>query len=234
MGGQRCPNTNLIDKQIVIITGGNGGIGIEICKALAGRSAHIILACKDVEKAEKIIQIIKKEIKYSIAKDCVIIAKYLDLRSFDNVKRFVKDFMNEYERLDILINNAGIIFHPNEKTIDGFEIHLQVNYLSHFLLTHLLINHLKKSHNGRIINVSAHAHATAKICYDDPLNIGTWSTNFHPREAFAHSKLAIVLSTRYMAKLLKGNNNYSLFLECIDMINPHNILCTLHRFCIIL
>lgn len=107
----------------------------------------------------------------------------------------------DYSKIDILINNAGITFHPYKKTADGFETHLQVNYLSHFLLTYLLIPMLKKSKQGRIINVAAHAYATGKMSIDDPLSI---LSTFHPRDAFAHSKLAIVLSNKKLAKVLKS------------------------------
>jgi NAD(P)-dependent dehydrogenase (short-subunit alcohol dehydrogenase family) len=92
------------------------------------------------------------------------------------------------------------------KTSDGFETHLQVNYLGHFLLTHLLTPMLKKSKQGRIINVSAHAYASGSICIDDPLGITNLAPQFQPRDAFAHSKLTIVLWTRKLAKLLKSSS----------------------------
>lgn len=236
MSGQRCPNDNQIRDQIVIVTGGSTGIGYEIAKALAGRGGRVILACRNLEAAEKAAAVIKRELSCQILKDkqkdaktrtttndvttteesttdadadgenmfCVE-ARYLDLRSFDNVRRFARKIMAEFERIDILINNAGVIFDPTKtNTTDGFEHHLQVNYMAPFLLSHLLVPHLKKSENGRIINVSAHAHASAKIDYDDPLNVGTWATKFHPRDAFSHSKLAVLLATRWMAKQLKG------------------------------
>jgi retinol dehydrogenase 13 len=85
------------------------------------------------------------------------------------------------------------------------ETHLQVNYLGHFLLSQLLLPMLKKSFQGRIINVSAHAYAAAKMTEEDPLNIGTWAPPYHARDAFSHSKLCIVLATRHLAKELKGS-----------------------------
>jgi hypothetical protein len=111
---------------------------------------------------------------------------------------------SEYEKIDILINCAGLTFHPFEKTTDNFETHLQVNYLGHFLLSQLLLPLLNKSFQGRIINVSAHAYASAKMDTDDTLNLGTWAPTYHPRDAFAHSKLCILLATRKLAKELKG------------------------------
>lgn len=198
MGGQMCPARNNIQNLIVIVTGASDGIGLEIVKDLCSRGAHIIMACRDEEKTENVKKLILK--KQSNAK---LEFRYLDLKSFDCVKRFIKNIDKDFNKIDILINNAGIIFHPEEKTVDGFEIHLQVNYLSHFMLTHFLLEKLKKSDQGRIINVTAHAYEKGKMQIDDPLNIGTWSTVMHPRDAYAHSKLAVVLSTQYLAEKLK-------------------------------
>lgn len=228
MSGQRCPNDNQIKDQIVIITGGNTGIGYEIAKALAGRGGRIILACRNMQAGQKAANVIKRELGCRIvttptsSQDAnnssnstattanindkfFVEVRYLDLRSFDSVHRFARNIMTEFQRVDILINNAGVIFEPaNTTTTDGFEQHLQVNYMSHFLLSHLLLPHLRRSANGRIINVSAHAHAAAKMDFDDPLNVGTWAVKFHARDSFSHSKLAIILATRWMARELKG------------------------------
>lgn len=98
------------------------------------------------------------------------------------------------------------------KTADGFETHLQVNYLGHFLLTHLLIPMLNKSKQARIINVTAHAYSAGRMCIDDPLAITNLAPEFHPRDAFAHSKLAINLWTRKMSKILSDT---SLTINCL-------------------
>ncbi|XP_037816887.1 retinol dehydrogenase 13 [Lucilia sericata] len=234
MSGQRCPNDNQIKDQIVIITGGNTGIGYEIAKALAGRGGRIILACRNMQEGEKAARVIKRELGCTVIvpvrpklpqddnsvntntttalatqttkmnEKFFVEVRYLDLRSFDSVHRFARNITREFERVDILINNAGVIFAPAHiTTIDGFEQHLQVNYLSHFLLSHLLLGHLRKSANGRIINVTAHAYAAGKMDFDDPLNVGTWSVQYHARDAFSHSKLAVLLATRWMARELK-------------------------------
>ncbi|GAB0095153.1 retinol dehydrogenase 13 [Sergentomyia squamirostris] len=194
MGGQRCPSENKIDGLVVVMTGGTGGIGWEVCKEVCSRSGHIILACRNMEKAEKMIRTLKK-----LQPNAVIEPIYMDLKSFDCVRRFVKTIESKFSQIDILINNAGLMFHPFEKTVDGYEMHLQCNYLGHFLLTILLLPLLHKSRQGRIINVSAHAHTTAKMDYEDPLNIGPWATPYHPRDAFAHAKLACILVTRHLA-----------------------------------
>lgn len=112
-----------------------------------------------------------------------------------------------HRAIDGLINQAGIMCNPFELSDDGYEMHLQVNYLGHFLLTALLLPLLNKSAQGRVVNVSAHAYQSGKIALDDPLNVDTLEVNgeasFHARHAFSHSKMAVLLTTRYLAKRAK-------------------------------
>lgn len=157
------------------------------------------MAAKDMTKAQEAVDVVKKE-----HPSATIELRYLDLKSFDCVKRFAKSIIKDFEKVDVLINNAGIIFNRFDKTVDCFESHLQVNYLSHFLLSSLLLPLLKSAVNGRIINVAAHAYATGKMDIDDPLNTGQWAPAYHHRDAFAHSKLCVVLASMHMANVLKG------------------------------
>ncbi|XP_037720521.1 retinol dehydrogenase 13 [Drosophila subpulchrella] len=216
MSGQRCPNDNQINEQIVVVTGGSGGIGFEIAQALAGRGGRIILACRNLKAGERAAAIIKRELGCRTplrsaddnpADRYFVEARYLDLCSLRSVHHFAGQLMAEFERIDVLVHNAGVVFANTQvPTEDGFERHSQVNYLAPFLLTHLLMPHLQRSDQGRIIFVSAHAHQGAKIDFDDPLNVGTWSVRFHAREAFAHSKLCVLLATRWLARELKGTS----------------------------
>ncbi|KAH8418047.1 hypothetical protein KR222_010946 [Zaprionus bogoriensis] len=214
MSGQRCPNDNQIKEQIVVVTGGNSGIGFEIAKALGARGGRIILACRNMTVGERAAAIIKRELgchtptkpgdTISPAERYFVEARELDLCSLQSVHRFAARLMAEFERIDVLVNNAGIVFGDTRlPTADGFEPHCQVNYLAPLLLTQLLLPHLRKSQQGRIIFVAAHAHQAAKIDFDDPLNVGTWAVKFHARDAFAHSKLAVILATRWLARELK-------------------------------
>lgn len=190
------------------------GIGSEIVKELSHRGGHIIMCCRNVENGEKV----KQQVMKCVPKARIDV-RQLDLCSFENVRGFVKSIgeknleklskfneiillESDYSKVDILINNAGVTFHPFKKTCDGFETHLQVNYLSHFLMTHLLMPLLKKSKQGRVINVSAHAYATGKMNIDDPLCISNLAPAFHPRDAFSHSKLSTIMWTRKLASVL--------------------------------
>lgn len=101
--------------------------------------------------------------------------------------------------------------HPFELSEDGFEMHLQVNYLGHFLLSVLLLPLLNRSAQGRIVNVSAHSYQSGHIAADDPLNVDSLEINgeesYHARHAFSHSKLAVILGTRYLAQQLAGKKS---------------------------
>lgn len=118
-----------------------------------------------------------------------------------NCFSFVRILDNE-NKIDILINNAGVAFQDFEKTGDGFEIHLATNYLGHFLLTHLLLPKLKKAEAARIINVSAQAHYVGDLCLND-LNL---EDNYSYNKAFSQSKLALVMMARHMEKILRGES----------------------------
>uniref|UniRef100_A0A182QHZ1 Ketoreductase domain-containing protein n=1 Tax=Anopheles farauti TaxID=69004 RepID=A0A182QHZ1_9DIPT len=204
MGGQPCPNTNTVPGRVCVVTGATGGIGREVCRELVRRQVrHLVVACRQPEQGDALCAALRKE-----APDCTYEVVPLDLRSFDSVRRFVRQVQNSHRTLDALVNCAGVIFPPGGRTADGFEQHLQCNFLSHFLLTQLLLPELSRSpHGGRIVHVSAHGYTAAKITdRDDPLNLQ--QPLGAGRDAFAHSKLAIVMAGRVLAKQLarEGSN----------------------------
>lgn len=198
------------------------GIGFEVTKELCLRGAHVIVAARDMKKAEQTVALIKKK-----QPSATLETRYLDLKSFDCVRRFAKTIAKDFDKVDVLINNAGIIFNKFDKTVDSFESHLQVNYLSHFMLSSLLLPLLKNAVNGRIINMSAHAYASGKIDIDDPLNTGQWAPAYHHRDAFAHSKLCILLASKHLAKELKGLVSDHKWIHCHILMN---FSFNFHRF----
>lgn len=170
--------------RVAIVTGANIGLGYETALALAKKEFTVILACRTLSKAKDAMKSINEEVPGA---DLQIIL--LDLMSLDSVRSFAKEFSASYERLDLLIENAGIMAVPFAKTEEGFESQLGVNYLAHFLLTNLLFPVIKKTAGSRIITLSSMAHKAGKIDFDN-LN----SQNSYSKwPAYSQSKLACLM-----------------------------------------
>jgi NAD(P)-dependent dehydrogenase (short-subunit alcohol dehydrogenase family) len=170
--------------KIVIVTGANSGIGYEAASALALKGAAVMMACRSLEKGETAAaQIRSQEPKGEIT------LKQLDLADLSSVRRFAEAFLAEYQQLDILINNAGVMATPYRKTADGFEMQFGTNHLGHFLLTGLLIDLLRKTPKSRVVTVSSYAHLLGKINFDD-LNS---EKGYQKWLAYGQSKLANLL-----------------------------------------
>lgn len=184
-----------LDGKTVLITGANTGIGKETAKDLAKRGARIIMACRDMEKADAAL---KEVIEASGNQDVVI--KKLDLADSKSIKEFAQTINTEEKQVNILINNAGVMVCPYGKTADGFEMQIGVNHMGHFLLTFLLMDLIKKSSPARIINVSSMAHKWGTINIDD-IN---GEKSYDKSKAYSQSKLANILFTRCLAKQLEG------------------------------
>lgn len=168
--------------KVILVTGGNIGLGYESVKMLSAKGAEVILACRNMTKGEyaksKILQ------KYKSAKIEVL---KLDLASLDSIRKFSELVKSKYSKLDILINNAGVMWCPYKKTTDNFELQLGTNHLGHFALTGLLFDLLKKTKNSRIVNISSGAHHMGEINFDDLM----WEKRiYNKREAYAQSKIA--------------------------------------------
>ncbi|CAL1535679.1 unnamed protein product [Lymnaea stagnalis] len=184
-----------LNGKTVIITGANTGIGKETAKDLARRGGRIILACRDIERANQA----RDEIIQETDNNNVVVYK-LDLASFDSIREFCKKFNETEERLDILINNAGVMMCPRMLTQDGLEMQIGVNHFGHFLLTNLLLDKLKQSAPSRIVIVSSTMHITGKINFED-INSDKYYSSV---SAYAQSKLANILHMRGLMKRLVG------------------------------
>lgn len=189
--------TNRIDGKVVIITGCNTGIGKKTALELAKRGGIVYMACRDSVKCEEARQEIIAESK----NECVY-NKVLDLNSLQSVRDFVESFLKEHNTLDILVNNAGIMATPKTYTKDGFESHIGVNHLGHFLLTDLLLDALKKSESGRIVVVSSILYLAGRISKQD-INR---DKSYNKYTAYAQSKLANILFAKQLAVKLKDTN----------------------------
>lgn len=203
LAGGMCRSKARLDGKTVLITGANTGIGKETALDMARRGARVILACRDMTRA----RIAADEIRQQSGNGNVVVKK-VDLSSLQSVRDLARDVEENEDRLDILINNAGIMMCPKWKTQDGFEMQFGVNHLGHFLLTNCLLDLLKKSSPSRIVIVSSLAHERGRIHFDD-IN---FDKSYSSDKSYYQSKLANVLFARELASRLQGTgvNVYSL------------------------
>jgi NAD(P)-dependent dehydrogenase (short-subunit alcohol dehydrogenase family) len=183
-----------MDKPICLITGATDGIGKVTATALARKGYAVVLAARNEAKAatvarEMVSSTGNRDVDYLTA----------DLRSLGQLHRLTEMFTLRYPRLDVLINNAGIVMPQRVLTEDGYETTFQVNYLSQFYLTHLLLNELTKSPQGRVINLSSSVYRAGKF---DPDNLQS-ERGFSTIGAYAASKLLVLLFTIELAHRLK-------------------------------
>lgn len=184
-----------MDGKVVLITGANTGIGKETALDLARRGAKVYLACRDVMRGEQARRdIIARTSNHNVFN------RVLDLASLSSIRRFVEQFYSEENRLDVLINNAGVMMCPKTYTEDGLEMQMAVNHWGHFLLTNLLMRMLVSCPSSRIINVTCKAYANGVL---DRHNLNS-ERSYCKREAYDQSKLAVVLFNRMLSKKLYG------------------------------
>lgn len=185
------------DGRIIIVTGANTGLGYETALTLAKKGAKVIMACRNLSKAN----LAKKEIEKEMPTADLEVME-IDLSSLNSVRNFAKEYMSKYDRLDVLINNAGVMMPPYTKTEDGFELQLGANYLGHFLLTGLLLDTILKSQHSRIVTLSSIAHKNGKINFDDLQSEKKYSASV----AYSQSKLACLMFTFELQRRLEKQN----------------------------
>ena len=191
-----------VSGNVYIVTGGNSGVGFETVTQLARQGAEVVLACRRLEAGQEA----KARVESLGVKGKVSILG-LDLSSLESVRGFVQEFQKKYQRLDGLVNNAGIMNPPHSKTRDGFELQFGTNHLGHFLLTELLLGTLKNTHGARVVNLSSCFHDKAmgregRIDFED---LHYDRKKYDGWEAYAQSKLANLLHARHLALRLKGS-----------------------------
>ena len=201
--GGHCFNTSRLDGKTVIVTGCNTGIGFQTVLNLSKRGARVIMACRNMKLASKAASEVRNK-----TMGCVVVYN-LDLSSLRSVRECAQEIIECERRIDILINNAGVMVCPYEETEDGFEMQMATNHLGHFLFTNLLLDKMISNAPSRIINVSSLAHEFGAIDLND-LNYDNRS--YSRVGAYAQSKLANILFTRELAKRLEGTGvtTYSL------------------------
>jgi NAD(P)-dependent dehydrogenase (short-subunit alcohol dehydrogenase family) len=181
--------------KVCIITGSNSGIGKETALALAGMNATVVMAVRNQEKGE----IAKKEISEK-TENRMTDLMICDLASLTSIRNFAKEFAAKYDRLDVLINNAGVVMNNRQTTVDGFERNFAVDYLGPVLLTHELLPLLKSSAPSRIINLSSGLYKSGKIDFDDLQS----EKHYNGMQAYRNAKLMILMFTYELARRLEG------------------------------
>ena len=182
-------------QKVALVTGSTSGLGHELALRLGSMGMHVVVHGRNRERGMEVVQ--------AITSEGVGSARFYraDLASFEQVREFGEAVLQDYERLDVLINNAGIASTPNGRALseDGHELIFQVNHLSHFLLTQTLLPRLLESAPSRIVNVSSGAQQP--IDFDDVM----LKNGFSGGRAYAQSKLAQVLFTFDLAEELEGS-----------------------------
>ncbi len=186
-----------LKNKVVIVTGGNSGIGYYGIEHFLGLGATVVMASRSKDRAEEAIKNLRKQ---SLPGKVQFIG--LDLMSLASVDQFVKTFQEKFQQLDILVNNAGIMFGEYQTTVDGFESQMATNHFGHFALTAKLLPLLISS-SGRIVNISSIAHRRGDIDFKN-LNYQKPKT-YSPWGAYSRSKLANLLFTYELDRRLKAN-----------------------------
>lgn len=171
--------------QTAFITGGASGLGQETARAMAAKGAHVILAARDQAKLDQAAATIREQTGSDQVETIC-----LDLASLDSVRAGAKEATERFEKIDLLINNAGVMACPQSATADGFEMQFGTNHLGHFALTNGLLPLVKKGSGKRIVNLSSRGHHFDQVHMDDP--------NFETREyekwaSYGQSKTANIL-----------------------------------------
>ncbi|MBN2766427.1 MAG: SDR family NAD(P)-dependent oxidoreductase [Paludibacteraceae bacterium] len=173
---------------IIIVTGGNSGLGLASVKAYAEKGAEVIMACRSVLRGKEARKLLLKELPKAKVK-----VMELDLSNFWSIRMFVTDFKKDYSQLDILLNNAGVMMTPYTQTKDGVELQQSTNYFGHYALTGLLLDLLIATPASRVVSVSSLAHRSAKLNFKNLLY--EKGRGYSPYKAYSRSKLQNLLFT---------------------------------------
>jgi NAD(P)-dependent dehydrogenase (short-subunit alcohol dehydrogenase family) len=168
--------------RVAVVTGANTGLGFETARALAERGASVVLAVRDVEKG--------KQAANRIAGDVTV--QELDLTSLDSIRAAASALRATHPRIDLLINNAGVMYTPKRTTRDGFEMQFGTNHLGHFALTGLLLDQLLPVPGSRVVTVSSTGHRIQAAIHFDDLH---WERSYSRVGAYGQSKLANLMFT---------------------------------------
>ena len=182
-----------------VITGANTGLGYETAAALAAKGAHVVLAVRNTDKGQAAADLILRR-----TLGASVDVQSLDLTSLDSIRTAAEQLRSKHDAIDLLINNAGVMFTPKSTTKDGFELQFGTNHLGHFALTGLLLDRLLPVPGSRVVTVSSVGHRFARngIRFDDP----QWEQDYSRVGAYGQAKLANLMFTYELQRRLQGTN----------------------------
>ncbi|WP_197378364.1 SDR family NAD(P)-dependent oxidoreductase [Mycolicibacterium mengxianglii] len=172
-----------------VITGANTGLGLETAKALAAKGAHVVLAVRNTDKGLQAAANITGDVS----------VQELDLTSLESIRSAATELKSRYDKIDLLINNAGVMTTPKGTTKDGFELQFGTNHLGHFALTGLLLDTLLDVPGARVVTVSSNGHKMGGAIHFDDLQ---WERSYSRMGAYSQSKLANLLFTYELQRRL--------------------------------
>ncbi len=181
--------------KIVVLTGASSGIGFETARGLAARQARVVMVCRNEARGEAARAALLRALPRA-----ELDLRIADLSSQTQVRALADAVRAGYPRVDVLVNNAAVVYSRRTFSEDGIEMQLAVNHLAPYLLTRLLLDHLRRAGSARIVTVTSRAHARGRIDFDD---LQTTRRYFGPR-AYSQSKLANVLFTYELARRMAG------------------------------
>jgi NAD(P)-dependent dehydrogenase (short-subunit alcohol dehydrogenase family) len=202
--------------RVAVVTGASSGLGLATAKVLSARGATVVFACRDVVKAERAADLIHTEDGQADVRGV-----RLDLASLASVREAADELRADYPNLDLLINNAGVMAVPFQRTEDGFELTLATNHLGHFALTGLLLDRLLTTGGSRIVTVSSLAHRRGVMRFDDLHG----EQRYEPAAAYDESKLANLLFTNELHARLEAAGAPTIALA----VHPGNVRTDLWR-----
>jgi len=198
-----------VSEATILVTGATDGLGKRVAQVLAARGATVLLHGRSPERLQSTLEELRKETGSEKARSYLA-----DLSSLAAMRDLAERILSEHDRLDVLVNNAGIIARGRKESEDGHELTFAVNYLSHFLLTRLLLPLLKDSAPARIVNVASAGQSP--INFDDPM----LKRGYDAMKAYSQSKLAQVLFTFELAEQLRDTS------VTVNALHPASLMDT--------
>jgi len=180
-----------------VITGANTGLGYETAAALAAKGAHVVLAVRNTDKGQAAADLISRR-----SPGASVAVQQLDLTSLESIRAAAEQLRAAHDSIDLLINNAGVMFTPRSTTKDGFELQFGTNHLGHFAFTGLLLDHIVAAPGSRVVTVSSVGHRFARngIRFDDL----QWEKDYSRVGAYGQAKLANLMFTYELQRRLRG------------------------------